>query len=127
MKCPRCQSIEMEVRVRGEETESIEIDVCPECSGTWLDKKELTRLDDNFFIDMEQIEYEKSDATEDDAAINCPRCESTPELLKCHPKVYDKVVVDNCPDCGGFWLDKGELEKMRDVSDRALIASLLDD
>jgi len=125
MKCLRCESVEMLVQTRGEGVDLVEVDLCPSCGGIWLDSKELDELDDNFFLDVEAIEYEKAEATEDDDALSCPRCEGRVALDKVHPAGHPDVVLDTCPSCKGFWLDKGELEKMRDVSDRMLIASLL--
>jgi len=126
MKCLRCADVELEVQTRGEGTDIVEVDVCPSCQGVWLDARELRKLDDNFFVDVETVEYEQVAATTEDAQLACPRCEGSPALSKVKPAKLGDVVVDNCPSCNGFWLDKGELEKMRDISDRALIASLLD-
>ncbi len=35
----------------------------------------------------------------------CVRCKSTMRKI-----ARDNVLVDRCPDCGGIWLDAGELE-----------------
>jgi Zn-finger nucleic acid-binding protein len=40
--------------------------------------------------------------------MNCPRCES-PVLAEID---RDGVMIDQCPDCRGVWLDRGELEKL---------------
>jgi uncharacterized protein len=36
--------------------------------------------------------------------------------LRCHAKmrkvVKDQILIDQCPECGGMWLDSGELEMM---------------
>ncbi|MBL8768328.1 MAG: zf-TFIIB domain-containing protein [Planctomycetes bacterium] len=40
--------------------------------------------------------------------MNCPRC-STKTLLE---KERDGVTIDQCPDCRGVWLDRGELERI---------------
>jgi Zn-finger nucleic acid-binding protein len=129
MKCLRCESVELEIKARGEGSDIIEIDQCSECGGLWLDPQELKKLDDNFFIDMEEIKYTGVEASADDTGLTCPRCDSSPALTKCHPQSHAELVVDTCPECKGFWLDKGELEKLREVSDDLLIASLtsLDD
>ncbi|MFZ5449398.1 MAG: zf-TFIIB domain-containing protein [Thermodesulfobacteriota bacterium] len=37
----------------------------------------------------------------------CPRCQN--ELLETSKQ---GVVLDHCPDCGGIWLDRGELGKI---------------
>ena len=126
MKCLRCADAELEVQARGEGTDIVEIDVCPSCGGIWLDNHELKKLDDNFFVDVEAVAFESVEATAEDAQLACPRCDDSPALSKVKPAQFGEVVVDTCPSCKGFWLDKGELDKMKDISDRALIASLLD-
>jgi uncharacterized protein len=125
MKCPRCEKSELEIQVRGEGSDVVEIDVCPSCRGIWLDAKELSKIDDNFFVDVEQMELEKAAATAEDRELSCPRCAGAPRLDKVHPRRFERLVIDTCPACRGFWLDRGELEKVRDVSDRLLVASLL--
>ncbi|HMO52843.1 MAG TPA: zf-TFIIB domain-containing protein [Kiritimatiellia bacterium] len=39
--------------------------------------------------------------------MNCVRCKSTMRKV---PR--DNVLVDRCPECGGIWLDAGELEML---------------
>ncbi len=41
----------------------------------------------------------------------CPRCGA--DLKEQHA---EQVKIDECPDCGGLWLDKGELEHLRRVN-----------
>lgn len=38
----------------------------------------------------------------------CPKCESS--LL--HERERGDIVVDACRECGGIWLDRGELERI---------------
>ena len=49
--------------------------------------------------------------------MNCPRCSNSlreVDLAKFGGE-YASVVMDLCPECGGVWLDKGELDQ-RDES-----------
>jgi uncharacterized protein len=41
----------------------------------------------------------------------CPRCGN--DLKEAH---VEQVKIDECDDCGGIWLDKGELEQLRRVN-----------
>lgn len=36
--------------------------------------------------------------------MNCPRCQQAFQS-----NTYEKINIDNCPHCGGVWLDAGEL------------------
>lgn len=125
MKCLRCDGVELQIKVRGDGPDVVEIDICPECEGIWLDNKELQKLDDNFFLNVEDMPLSEVEATQEDQKLRCPRCEGEPVLDKVHPQDFEDVVIDTCPSCKGFWLDRGELEKVRHVSDQLLIASLI--
>ena len=126
MKCLRCGTVEMEIQLRGEGDDKVEVDQCPQCMGIWLDPKELAKLDDNFFVNVEEMELEEAFPSDEDLGLNCPRCEGGPPLRKAHPKVSKDVVLDTCTSCKGFWLDVGELEKVKEISSDMLIASLAD-
>jgi Zn-finger nucleic acid-binding protein len=38
----------------------------------------------------------------------CPRCENVGLLIA----YKNSVEIDYCPECGGIWLDQGELKKI---------------
>ncbi len=40
-------------------------------------------------------------------ALDCPACTATMDQ-----RVEHGVTIDYCPDCGGVWLDPGELEQV---------------
>jgi len=39
--------------------------------------------------------------------MNCPVCKQAMLVLE-----LEQVEIDHCPDCGGIWLDAGELEML---------------
>jgi len=41
----------------------------------------------------------------------CPRCGG--DLKETHAEM---VKIDECPECGGIWLDKGEIDQLRRVN-----------
>src|SRR5206468_172572 len=43
---------------------------------------------------------------------SCPRCDRV-VLMRHFTSVLHDVEVDECPGCGGFWLDAGELARLR--------------
>ena len=43
---------------------------------------------------------------------HCPKCGDI-VLMRHYYSKKRGVVVDECPSCGGFWLDAGELEQIR--------------
>ncbi|MGE0683484.1 MAG: zf-TFIIB domain-containing protein [Candidatus Binatia bacterium] len=38
--------------------------------------------------------------------LECPQCEIT-----LHQRIFRDVPIDECPNCHGLWLDKGEFEQ----------------
>lgn len=56
MTCPRCSN-----ELRQQQREGVEIDVCPQCRGVWLDRGELER-----FTAAENAYYRRNDDDDDD-------------------------------------------------------------
>ena len=116
MQCPRC-NVGLESSEPGEHGFVI-VDKCPSCKGTWFDKNELDRLDESVWLNAEQdIEFRVANET-NSQELECPKCRTKMEPLS--PKDATELVIDRCPDCLGFWLDKGELDKLRESIDETL-------
>ena len=108
-ECHRCW-----VKMDKKEVETfgpnIIIDVCPKCKGIWLDKGELGKL----LKDKKLADYlTKHIGTKSRSPMVCPRCGMTMDIEKA-----DEIEVDVCLNCGGAWLDKGELEKLKEKSEK---------
>ncbi len=82
-----------------------------------LDKP--SRNEDEYFVRLDaellkqrRAELDAQRAASPDAAVpaHCPRGHG--ELSE---RQLEGVVVDICPECGGMWLDAGELELLRDA------------
>jgi len=111
MKCPACFGELKEIQVG-----SLKVDAClGGCGGVWFDAFELQRVDEEseeagaMLLDLdrdEQLVVDQSRKRE------CPRC---PDIkLKRHFfSARRQVEVDQCPNCGGYWLDYGELALIR--------------
>ena len=118
MQCPACSHPLTPIQVG-----ALKVDICQGgCGGIWFDAFELKRVDDENEAEGEPLLHiQRDEKLHVDAARKrtCPRC---PELkLKRHlfnPK--SRVEVDECPGCGGYWLDDGELAKIRE--ERRLMA-----
>jgi uncharacterized protein len=114
MKCPR-DGAELKAEIY---QANIEIDRCPGCTGVWLDKGELERIQQSA-----QRDYTKELGTPEDAvaemlkrrdqpvgAIACPKCGGETETREY--AWSSQVLVDTCVDGCGMWLDAGELEQL---------------
>jgi Zn-finger nucleic acid-binding protein len=111
MKCPACDRQLIEVQVG-----AVAVDVCQGgCGGIWFDAFELQRVDEKHEAAGEHLVNIQRDPklrVDHSRKRACPRCDGV--NLKRHffsPKI--KVEVDHCPGCAGYWLDAGELEKIR--------------
>jgi uncharacterized protein len=112
MKCPACFN-ELVQRQVG----SLTLDVCQGgCGGIWFDAFELERVDEEEeqagepFLSIERDERVVVDATR---KRDCPRCPD----VRLHRHFYSakrRIEVDQCPNCGGYWLDAGELAQLRE-------------
>jgi Zn-finger nucleic acid-binding protein len=123
MNCPACDHQLTETQVG-----AVVVDICQGgCGGIWFDAFELKRVDEDHEAAGEHlINIKRDSARLMDASRkrNCPRCDGI--KLKRHlfsPK--SKVEVDHCPNCAGYWLDSGELEKIREENKRASHAKLV--
>ena len=104
--CPQCQTA-MQKKVDPD----IATDVCPSCGGVWLDKNELNTLASGMAGDIEYCSIDEK-AHEDKYAVrNCPKCTGQ-NLRKVNLLAYSDVIFDFCPECEGFFLDKGEVREM---------------
>lgn len=111
MKCPACSRPLTEKTVG-----NITVDICQSgCGGIWFDQFELKKLDEPHEHEGEELLYvERDPAVSIDHAArrHCPRCESTP-MLRHFFSVKRDVEVDECQSCAGYWLDQGELGRIR--------------
>lgn len=112
MKCPTCD-IELD-RVK---IEDIRLDVCRNsCGGIWFDRFELEKMDEpHEFTDENLIDIlavESPAGYDPSVKRKCPKCADI-IMMKHFYSVKKEVEVDHCPKCAGYWLDEGELFKIR--------------
>ena len=111
LKCPRCDVALVSAHVR-----KSEIHICPTCYGLWLNPVEfkfLTSERDVYVDESIPKNYEKIpilNTPENQMYIKCPRCRDI--MNRINYKKTSGVIIDQCAD-HGFWLDEGELERIR--------------
>lgn len=78
-----------------------------------------SRNEDEFFVRMDaELVKARRAALDEERKLRerashlgkCPRCGSDIE-----ERSLGNVRIDECPECRGIWLDKGELELLRDM------------
>ena len=60
-------------------------------------------------LDLERLSQERSSHYN-----KCPKCG-----CDLREREHNNVKIDECVECGGIWLDKGELEMMEEADRRA--------
>lgn len=111
MKCPACYNELTVLRVG-----NLTVDACHGgCGGIWFDAFELQRADEPHETAGElllQVRRDEDLAVDASRKRECPRCAG----VKLHRHFFSaarRVQVDQCPSCGGYWLDAGELAEIR--------------
>ena len=112
MNCPACAH-ELRSRTAGEVT----VDVCEGgCGGIWFDHFELRKLDEQSetageaLLDIARDPAVKPDP---DKRCTCPHCTDGVVMMRHFWSVKRAVTIDECPECGGVFLDAGELGSIR--------------
>ena len=111
MKCPACDKSLAEMTV-----ESITVDVCDGgCGGIWFDNFELEKVDtatESAGEGLLEVGRDESINVDHTARRKCPKCDSQ-FMMRHFASTNREVEVDECPGCGGVWLDAGELGRIR--------------
>lgn len=111
MNCPVCGKQMVQADFGG-----VLVDVCRDgCKGIWFDWTELGRLDENNEGAGEALKdaLESSHVNDENRQqLKCPKCGLPMHVHKY--KNAKEVNVDECYGCGGFFLDSGELGRIKD-------------
>jgi Zn-finger nucleic acid-binding protein len=114
--CPRCRT-----PLAAVEYEGIAVDTCRQCGGEWMGADELRDI-----IDIRERRWDPKDlealkraslrgvpidAVRED--LPCPECGRAMEAFNYGGD--SGIILDKCRECGGIWLDAGELEKVQMV------------
>jgi Zn-finger nucleic acid-binding protein len=128
MDCPRCT-----LMLRTDDYEGVEVEICDNCWGLWLDEGELEQVLDARAMAFSEEERRQVTALRGDAPpaesspVACPRCGRPMEQV--HADAGVRLVVDRCPG-HGVWLDTGEAKAVQAAAEqsaelhRLLIAKL---
>ena len=112
MKCPACSNV-----LTPRTVEDLVVDACSGgCGGLWFDQYELRKVDAKMERQGEElldIKANPDTVIDRSAPRKCPKCEGM-AMIRHFYSAKQEVEVDECPKCGGFWLDQGELRRIRD-------------
>jgi len=118
MKCPACKNPLREKGAGG-----MALDVCyGGCGGIWFDPAELESVNTRSATTLHTVwqapPHKQVVLTE---PRFCPRC---PDLVLDRRwfSAAEKVEIDQCPKCGGIWLDAGEFTRVYEEIKGAAVA-----
>lgn len=99
-QCPRDQTLLVKLQ-----HESVVLDRCPACAGTWFDAKELRVVTKD--KELERFAQRIREFAEP-SGFACPRCGGA-----CVQSFVEEVVVDTCTLCHGVWMDAREVDESK--------------
>ena len=115
MICPACEHQMTEMNVQ-----DITVDVCVGgCGGIWFDGQEIKKVDEPHEAagrDLLEVNYDPSVVVDQSERRDCPHCTDI-VMMRHFSSIKREVEVDECPSCSGFFLDRGELNSIRDQYD----------
>lgn len=111
MNCPSCRS-DLERQTYGQ----TEVDQCLICRGVWLDLGEIDQL-----LALRELPTNLLDAEiQHPPAVRvpeghrtCPRCNIFLTVVE-----VDRIALDVCSECKGFFCDRGEFGKLDQAAER---------
>jgi Zn-finger nucleic acid-binding protein len=104
LTCVKCTSV-----LDRDTFEGLEVDLCPQCGGLWLDRGEITRAARLPDAELTRLQglltgVAGPPPVPTDSKIHCPACDGSLSEV-----VLGNVHVDYCGTCHGIFLDRGEL------------------
>ncbi|HKY09173.1 MAG TPA: zf-TFIIB domain-containing protein [Candidatus Binatia bacterium] len=106
MKCPKCKSQDLGPFA----VEGVTVDRCPDCSGIWFDRQELSQLLAEDARRVATLRRGSESEYTQGVRGRCPR--DAAQLLRVYSSIERSVILDACAECHGIWLDGGEFDKL---------------
>jgi hypothetical protein len=112
MQCLNCGT-EMTTNQVATRKSNISYNMCEKCGSLWLDAGDLDKMAFKVTGSIEYCEEIKPDEPEKKPK-KCPRCDDF-VLSKVKFLASDDIFLHYCRNCGGFWLDGGELSLIDNI------------
>lgn len=97
----------------GSELCGVQVDVCQSCAGVWFDEGELGKVvaqgDSTHFQEFTAMDRPKGTEASH-LSRRCPKCGDV--LTSYHYQYTSPIILDCCDDCGGIFVDPGELQEI---------------
>lgn len=114
--CPACGKEMEKVFIPAE---GINIDICTNgCGGIYFDNREFENFDEkheDISKILEKIENKEFVKVDESLDRKCPNCGA--KMVKNHSSIKKEIQIDECYSCGGKFLDRDELVRIREEYD----------
>jgi Zn-finger nucleic acid-binding protein len=94
----------------------VTVDACDGgCGGLWFDHYEFKKFDEPSepAEELLHVRVDPQDTPDTTKRYKCPHCTDGVVMMRHFASVKRAVTIDECPECGGVWLDTGELARVR--------------
>ena len=92
----------------------VELNQCPGCGGVWCDDLEMHRVSPRSVRSLNKLNAKKlQKLVPIKKNLTCPKCRGSLKEFK-DPYFPKQIKLEHCYDCGGFWLNRGELLQFKD-------------
>ena len=121
--CPDCSVAMEEEQI--EDLAGAAVNVCNLCGGVWVHPETLTEIlshDHEGLGDLDRKIHiagneSRSQHVTGISLRHCPDCEMP--LSNYHYCYNSPITLQVCSDCGGFWIERGQLTKMQEWLDES--------
>jgi len=121
MLCPNDNTEMHPVTIQSHYGGPIFLDQCSECGGIWFDESELYRAKQGEAGKVESLDSEIlwTSSTFKNPIHICPKDQA--RLSRFSDKYFPQgIIVEGCPKCNGFWLNRGEFTKFQNARQELL-------
>ena len=117
-----------EVNIESHYATPIVLDQCSVCGGLWFEGTELFRARVGEAHKIEALDADKFCAPSPPAEkpLLCPSDRTTLTPFS-DPNFPKEILVESCPACGGFWLNRCEFVKFQEKRQKAAVAPKKED
>ena len=113
MKCPRTGKALKSVSING-----VMVELSMGCGGVWFDQFELQKFDEIHeeagSVLVKHMKEFHVPLTDPAARLKCPR-DTDVVMMRRYYSPKRQIEIDECPRCGGIWLDAEELSGIREL------------
>jgi Zn-finger nucleic acid-binding protein len=114
MNCPNDNAPMHQVQITANYGQPLFLDQCDCCGGIWFDESELYRARQGEADKVDLLDtYILTKSTPIVNPVHCCPKDGTNLICFTDPYFPAGIIVERCPSCNGFWLNRGEFTKFQ--------------